>query len=147
MKETVSGVADPEIPRTISGDGVYESVGHSADGNKPAILEIGKPAIRGNPDSPAVILKQGPHHIVRQSTAPLAVDRNLPVIPPVQSIASAKPNAAIPGRQDGPDGGARQTLFDRNRGDGDVAKAVEASAGGEPNVTCAILKNAINKVA
>jgi hypothetical protein len=147
MKETLNGMADPDIPRAVSSDGVDESVRYSVYGNKPAVLEIGDPVICRNPDSPTVVLKEGTHHIIRQSTTPLAVDRDLPVIPPVQAIASAKPNAAIPGHQNRTYRGIRQTLFHRNRGDRDVAKSVEAITGGDPNVTFAILKKAVNNVA
>ena len=78
---------------------------------------------------------------------PLAVNRHLPVIPSVQAIGSAKPNAAIPGRQDGPNNGTRQTLLDRYCGDGKVAKTVEAVGSGDPNIAFPIFKEPVNSIA
>jgi hypothetical protein len=106
-----------------------------------------------------IILTEGLHGIIWQSTtgylapaprgscASFAVNGNLPVIPSVQAFVSAKPNAAIPGRQDGTYGGARQALLDRNCGDGEVAKSVEAIRGSYPNIAFAILKEICNLIA
>src|SRR5580692_5375236 len=119
-------VADPEIPRAVSGNGAHVSAGHTTHGNKPAILQVGDPVERGDPNSPAFVLKEG-IHIAQQSAASFPINRNPPIVPLVQAIESAQPNAAIPGRQDGPNGAVgRQTLLRRDRGDGEVAKAVEA---------------------
>jgi hypothetical protein len=70
------------------------------------------------PNSPTVVLKERLHTVIRQSAighlahiefsflfgtaapgpcASLTVNRDLPVIPPVQTVRSAKPNAAVPG--------------------------------------------------
>jgi len=51
------------------------------------------------------------------------------------------PDAAIPGRQDGHNGSIGQALLYGNRGDGEVAKAVEAIYGGDPNIAFAILED------
>src|SRR5271166_6198044 len=115
MKKTLIG-ADPEIPSSVFGDRMHESTGRRAYRNKPIALEVGNPTMRGNPDSPAIILRQRTNLIVRQSTIgylahrprgtrsprrglgpSLAVNRNLPVLPSVQAITCAEPNTAIPG--------------------------------------------------
>ena len=41
----------------------------------------------------------------------------------------------------------RQTLLDGNRGDGEVAKAVEAIIGGDPNIAFTILKETVDEIA
>ena len=92
MEETLV-VANPEIPRAVSGDGVHDSAGHPTHGDKPAIIEVGDPAERRDPNSPAFVLKQG-LHIAQQSAASLPINRNPPVIPSVQAIESAKRLAA-----------------------------------------------------
>src|ERR1700722_13433725 len=146
MKKTVILIANPKIPRAISGNGVHDSTGHSTHGNKPAILQVGNPAERGDPNSSALVLKEG-KHITRQSAASLAINRNPPVIPSVQAIESAKPNAAIPGRQNRLNEGVRQTLLYRDRGDGEVAKAVEAVTRGDPDIAFPILQETCNEIA
>jgi hypothetical protein len=98
VKKTLILVADPEIPSTIASDGMHIAAGHGAYCGKPAILEVGDPAMGGNPNSPVIILRQRIHDIIRQSTVSLAVNCNLPVVPSVQAIPGAKPDAAIPGR-------------------------------------------------
>ncbi len=146
MKKTLILVADPEIPRTVASDGMHDPARRAVYGNKPAILEVGNPSSRGDPNSSAIILKEG-GCIVWQSAVSLAVDRNLAVIPSVQAIGSTEPNAAIPGRQDRPNAGIGQTLLDRNRRDGEVSKAVEAIQGGDPDIAFTILKETSNGVA
>src|SRR5277367_5702037 len=102
MKEIVILVGDPEIPGTVHG--MHDPARHATYGNKPAVLEVGKRASRRDPNSPAIILEERVR-IIRQSTASLAIDRNLPVIPSVQAITRSQPNAAVPGRQDRPNVG------------------------------------------
>src|ERR1700730_9526244 len=113
--------------------------------NKSSILEIGS-SIRGErPNSPSLVLKERLHPVSRQSTigdlahieffllgaavsglcASSAVNRDLPVIPSFKTVRRAEPNAAVLRRQNGPYDGIRQTLLHGNRGDGEVAKAVE----------------------
>jgi hypothetical protein len=117
-----------------------ESAGHNRCGKKPSILERSNPASRRDPNSTAVVLKEGPHAIIRQSTASFAVYGNLAVLPSVQAIDSPQPNAAIPRREDGRNSGTRQTLRDGSRGDREVSKAVEATTRGDPNVALPIFK-------
>src|ERR1700722_15035438 len=145
-------MAEPDVSRPVASDGVYLSGGNAADGNEAAILEVGNPPTRGDPNSAVIVLKEGFRAIVWQSTignfahcslaawAPklllirarrqaavsLAVSLNLSVTPSVQAITSPEPNATIPRGQDGPNERIRQTLLDRNRGDGEIAKAVES---------------------
>src|SRR6266404_239227 len=85
-------------------------------GDKPAILKVGSPTLRECPNSPAIVLKERLHTVIRQSTinhlahvefsslfgaaapalcASLTVNRDLPVIPSVQPVGSAKPNTAV----------------------------------------------------
>src|SRR5258708_20630126 len=86
-------------------------------GNKPSILKVGSSILGKSPNSAAIVLKERLHTVIRQSAidrlahigfsflfcagpclcGSLAVNRDLTVIPPVQTIRSAKPNAAVPG--------------------------------------------------
>src|SRR5712691_8727888 len=100
-----------------------------------------------DPNSSAVVLKEGRHTIIRQSTASLAVNRISPVLPSVQAIIRAKPNAAIRGRQDRHNGVIRQTLLDRNGCDREAAKAVEAITRGYPHIAFSIFKEVVDEVA
>src|SRR5580693_2172927 len=97
MKKTLLLIADPEITRTISRNGMPVFAGYASYGNEPSILKVGKPAIRGDPNAPPIVLKEG-LRIICQSAASLAVNRNSAVSPFVQAITSAKPNAAVPCR-------------------------------------------------
>ena len=84
--------------------------------DKPAIFKVGSPTLRECPNSPAIVLKERLHTVIRQSTighlahvefsflfgpaapalcASLTVNRDLPVIPSVQTVGSAKPNTAV----------------------------------------------------
>jgi hypothetical protein len=139
-------VADPEIPPTVASHGMHDAAGHGAYCDKPVILEVGDPAMGGNPNSPAIVLKERIHVIIRQSTAPFAVNGNLSVVPSVQAIPSAKPDAAIPGRQHGHNGSVGQTLLYGNRWDGEVTKAVEAIYRGDPNIALAILEEPLDVI-
>src|SRR6266478_62305 len=118
MKKAMIHVTDPKIPAVVPGDGIQLAAGHAKYGNKPAVLKVGNPAKRGDPNSPAIILKKRLHP-ARQSTigyladrpgrlgrrrpcTSAAVNRNLPFLPSVQATTGANPHAAIPGREDGP---------------------------------------------
>src|ERR1700692_207661 len=85
--------------------------------------------------------------VARSCFSPLAINSKMAIIPSVQAMSSAEPDAAIPDREDGFNDGIRQTLLDRNRGDCEVAKAVEAIQRWHPNVTFAILEEHLNEVA
>jgi hypothetical protein len=146
MKKALILVADPEIPPMIASEGFHDAAGHGGYWNKAALLEVGHPVMGGNPNSTMIVLKERIHVIIRQSTISLAVNRNLPVVPSVQAIPGAKPDAAIPGRQDGHNGSIRQTLLYGNRGDGKVAKAVEAINGRDPNIAFAILEDPLDVI-
>src|SRR6266566_283957 len=147
MNKPLILVADPEIARTVPGYGVHDSTGHRPYGNEPAIFEVGKPAKSGDPNSPAIVLKKGLHGVVWQPSSSLAVDRDLPVIPSVQAVVGAKPNAAVPIRKDGLNICIRQTLVHRNRGDSEIAKAIEAINCSDPNIALTILKKTLNEIA
>src|SRR5690242_3073756 len=71
----------------------------------------------------------------------------MPVIPSVQSTKSAEPNTSIPVRENGSDEGVKQALVRRKRGDGKVAKPVEAVRGSDPNIAFTILKEIVNVIA
>src|SRR5271166_523454 len=145
MKKTFVLVANPEAPRTVSGDGMHNSAGHGICRNKPAVLKVGDPTGRCDPNSRTIVLEQRPDGVIRQSIS-LAVNRNLPVLPSVQTIERAKPDTAVPSRQNGPNESTGQTLFDRNRGHGIVAEAVEAIRGRYPNIAFTILKEGQNEI-
>jgi hypothetical protein len=140
MKKSLMLVAYPEISRTIPRYGMQLSARRDQGehggvvwlarvslfdvgrvrgyGGKPAIFEVSSPPLRERPNSPAIVLKQRLHTVIRQSTighlahirfsflfaaaAPagcgaLTVNRDLAVIPSVQTVRSAKPNTAVPG--------------------------------------------------
>ena len=83
-------VAYPKISRTVSRDGMQLSArrdqGQHGGGvwlarmsmldvgrvrgyrDKPAIFEVGSPALRERPNSPAIVLKERLHTVIRQST-------------------------------------------------------------------------------
>jgi hypothetical protein len=87
-------------------------------GDKPAIFEVGSPTLRERPNSPYIVLKERLHTVIRQSTigylahiefsflcaaaapgrcASFAVNRDLSVIPSVQTLGGAKPDTSVPG--------------------------------------------------
>ena len=117
MKKALA-MAHPDVPRSVRGNGINESGGHGTQGNKSVRLENRDAVWRCDPNLPAIILKEGVHFIIRQSTSrnlphrparsgksagptarrlhtSLAVNRDLPVIPPVQTVIRADPNAAV----------------------------------------------------
>jgi len=146
MEKTLTLAADPQIPRAVPGFRKDLPARNGTYGNKPSVLEVGNPATRGDPNSPAAVLEEGLHGIIRQSTGSLPENRNLPVLPSVQTVNCAKPNAAIAGRQDGNNCGIRQTLFHRTRGDGEVSKTVESVKGDYPNIALTIFKEPSSEI-
>src|SRR6266849_2430924 len=68
-KKTQLLVGDPQISRTILGDGMHDSAGNAAYGNIPVIRQVADPAKRGDPDSSAAVLKKGLQPVSWQSTA------------------------------------------------------------------------------
>src|ERR1035441_7861244 len=57
-QEADVAVGDPKIPRSVLGERFYQPTGSSRR-NKPVIHQVADPAQRGNPNSPARILKEG----------------------------------------------------------------------------------------
>src|SRR6476620_621706 len=55
----------PDVPCTVVGEGIDDSVRYGCDGNKPVGLEKGNPALRPDPQLPASVLKEG-MRLVRQ---------------------------------------------------------------------------------
>src|SRR5271163_2591694 len=100
MKKPLFLVVDPEIPSTFLDDVMHDSAGRRTHRNETATFEVSDAAKGGDPDSAAVILKQGMGAILRQPVA-LAVNRYQARVPSVQAIARANPNATVPGSQDG----------------------------------------------
>src|SRR5580693_6896231 len=98
MEKTEILIADPQ-PLAVPTDRMRISAGQDVNGNEPAIIEIGSPTRCDYPNPPSVVLKEGIHIIVRQSNASLMINRGLPVIPSVQAIIRAKPDAAVVGCQ------------------------------------------------
>src|SRR5215467_7489736 len=81
----------------------------------------------------------------REVAVAFAVCENSPVIPSLQN-AIREPNAAILIRENGPDAGLRQSLINRKRGYGQVAKTVHASVRSDPNIAFSILKDTVSDV-
>src|SRR5215471_4244680 len=114
MKKTVLPVGDPHTACSILGYESRISAGDCANGNEPIILQVTDAVKRGDPDSPAIILKErlqptswhstiGNHsHCCRTTRraccAASAVDRNLPASPFAQAIRTREPNASVSGR-------------------------------------------------
>src|SRR5579864_4002314 len=88
-QEAEVAVGDPKISRSVLRQGLDQPT-RSRRRNKPVILQVADPAQRGNPDSPARVLKKGPHPLIWQSASDnlshsgsgpvLAVLCNLPLI-------------------------------------------------------------------
>src|ERR1700756_550358 len=74
-------------------------------------------------------------------------NRNLSGGPFVQSAKCGEPNASIFVRQDRPDEGSRQTLFDCKRDHRELTKPIEAINCRYPNTAFTILKNCVNSLA
>src|SRR5215831_18640952 len=157
MKKAERLVVDPDVSGRLFGNGMRHRAGHRGYATKPAILEKGNSMQSRNPDPPPVILIKGLQRITRQSivndlahspirsrasirgVASSAIDRDLAVIPSIQAIAAANPDAAIPGGQDGSIAG-RQTLLRSNRGDRVVPKTVQTVEGRYPDAAFSVLK-------
>src|SRR5271165_6648524 len=92
------------------------------------------------------VLIQSPRGIVRQSIR-LAEDCGFSILPPGQTVVSADPDASVCCREHGLRGIAGQTLFHRNRRDGQFSEAVQSASAGDPDVSLTILKNAQDDVA
>src|SRR5262249_15295408 len=132
-------------------DGKYRFAARAAYGDEAVILEVADVAKRRDPDSPAIILKErvgveSVEFAVRFRAAG-AGSRNLSVTPSVQAAKSAEPHASVPVCENRPDAPVRQPLVHTQRGDGKVAKAVEATSGSCPNIAFAILKHNANVTA
>src|SRR6202035_4963832 len=94
MQETQILVGYPQTPCSVLGDGIHLSAGNGAYRNKPVILQVAEPSLRGDPNSPAIILKEGIGVISIQFPVLFsgAVNRNLPVSPSVQATIGADPH-------------------------------------------------------
>src|SRR6187399_2837196 len=140
----------PDVPCTVVGEGIDDSVRYGCYGNKPVGLEKSNPALRPDPQLPASVLKKG-MRLVRQpavcnfsnralrvglpcwgecadrgatahaSPASIAINRDLVFSPSIQPIRCAHPKTAIRGDHNGRNPSARQTLLGGNRGDCEVA--------------------------
>src|SRR5216684_3254562 len=132
LKKSGMFVGYPQTTGSVLCDASH-GAGNSAYGNKAIILQIAEPGRRGDPNSPAIVLKKRIRiksvEFAVSFAAPATENRNLPVTPFVQATGGPEPNTPIPGRKDGTNNGARQTLLGRNRRNGIVAKAVEAVIG------------------
>src|SRR6476646_1090687 len=164
----------PDVPCSVLGEGIDDSVWYGACGNKPVRLKKANPDLRSDPNLPAVVLKEGIHRILRQPSvgnlpnraprvrAPsgrqsadrgptahvtqpsIAINRDLAFIPSIHPIRRAQPKTAIPRGQNGKKPSARETLLVGKRWDSEVAKAVQAFCGRHPNIAFPILKERIN---
>src|SRR4029453_4945023 len=66
----------PDVPCTVVGEGIDDSVRCGCYGNKPVGLEKGNPALRPDPHLPASVLKQG-MRLVRQPAVSNVSNRDL----------------------------------------------------------------------
>src|SRR4029450_8029047 len=163
----------PDVPCTVVGEGIDDSVRYGCYGNKPVGLEKGNPALRPDPHLPASVLKDGTPPVrqpavcnlsnraprvglpswgesadrgatAHASPASIAINRDLAFHPSIQPIRCAHPKTAIPRDHNGRNPSARQTLLDGNRGDGEVTKPIEAIVGRHPNIAFPIFKESVN---
>jgi hypothetical protein len=133
---------NPNSPAIVLSEGLHSPIRQSATGYLAHGAEDARLARR---DTPAEFLFS-PDADAHGLCASLTVNRNLVVIPSVQALIRGQPNASIPGRQNGSNA-VGQTLSDRDRGDGEVAKAVQAVSCCDPNIAFTILKEIFNKIA
>src|ERR1700688_4702906 len=63
-QEAEVAVGDPKIPRSVLGQGLHQPT-RSRRRNKPVILQVADRGKRGNPDSPARVLKEGSDPLIR----------------------------------------------------------------------------------
>src|SRR5580658_892108 len=63
-QEAEVAVGDPKIPRSVLGQGLHQTTG-SRRRNKAVILQVADRGLRGNPDSPARVLKEGSDPLIR----------------------------------------------------------------------------------
>ena len=111
---------------------MHDSARNAPDRNESVTLQIAEFARRGDPHSPASILKKRTRsNSIEFPVAPVE-GGDLPILPLVQTTSRREPDTSIPGRQDGPGKGIRQALFHRKRRDGKFAKAVETVKGSRP---------------
>src|SRR6202023_284424 len=125
---------------------MYFLAGYAIYGDKLAVREISQPVMREHPDSATIILEQRLYRIIWQSIC-FAENRSSSVFPPSQPVVSGHPNAPICGREHRRSVVAGQTLFGRNRGDGERSKPVQSLRAGEPNIAFTILEETAADVA
>src|SRR5437016_14594694 len=121
---------DPQILRSILGDGVHHPAWNATYGDISAVLQIAESTKCGNPDAPAVSLENcfrnklaGPSFVVvghslgavlRLGTE-LAVSRDLPVDASVQETIGTETAPSILGGQNSPDQAVFQALLHTRR--------------------------------
>src|SRR6476660_1196083 len=88
-------VGDPQVPGAILSDGGHHAARKLTQRNKAIILQVAQGVRRGNPDSLAIVLKERLRWIAIQFTVSIAIDRNSPVTPPIQTISRGQPNASV----------------------------------------------------
>src|ERR1700683_2298305 len=62
-QEAEVAVGDPKITRSVLGQGLHQPTG-SGRRNKPVVLQVADRGQRGNPDSPARVLKERSNSLV-----------------------------------------------------------------------------------
>src|SRR5450631_709937 len=102
--------------------------------------------IRVQPDSTTIILKQGLYRIIWQ-TARLAENCGLPISPPGQTIVTPYPNTSIHPCYQRCKRVAGQSLFRRNRRDGEISKPVQSPRTGKSDIPFTILEETTARVA
>src|SRR6266853_2994479 len=66
MDKTEKPVVDPDTPRTVLDEGSRIRAGDRGYGREPAVLKIGNPVPRRDPNSLTSVLQEGKNVIVRQ---------------------------------------------------------------------------------
>src|SRR5262249_49851491 len=121
-EETLLLICDPKVATLVLGDGVHVAVGNSAHGDEPVVLEIYQASPRRGPDRSVAVREQRMRALSLELADSCAAagrrNRDRPAAPAVQSAGGAEPYAAIPGREDRPDGGSRHALAHSEGRDG-----------------------------
>src|SRR6267154_3989476 len=132
MKQSKLQVRNPQASRSTLGDRTHSSMDGLNDLNEPVIIKVTNGGVRGGPDSSLTILKQRIRIVpiqlpIRFSPAvAFAEDRDLTVVPTVQTIGRREPHASVFVRQNGADACVQQTLVGSKCDDRIVPKAVKA---------------------
>src|SRR5581483_4203800 len=108
--------------------------------------KVDNPTPRGDPNSPSLVFEQGQSIRIRKSLSG-AINGDLAVLPSVQTIQCAKPDAPVAGVQYRADIRVGQALFFGDGRNRELTKTVETIPGANPDIGLAILEQAQNVIA